>query len=568
MKALILSAGLGTRLRPYSDLTPKPMFSLAGQPLLDLHIRKLAAAGCRAAAVNTHHLNETLEGFIGRQRYAIPVRLYHEPELLGTGGAIRNLADFWDNEPFMVVNSDIFHEFDLEAIYAFHCGHPHPVTVVLWNDENFNSVRVDKHDCVTSFRRKPHGQIPADGRYLTFTGIQVLDKTVLDFIPAGRPCHSIDAYSQMMAAGHAVKAYRPRQGSWADLGTPGRYREMARKMTAGAGFAAAYGDMRAGHVRFERLAGDGSERLWYRLRSGPRSLIMCDHGLKESPAVAEVDAFIAIGNHLKKIGLPVPQIHFHDRFAGLVVLEDLGDRNLQAAVRASGSNTEIRGWYKQIITDLVEMSLNGIEGFDPAWAYQGSAYDRDLILERECRYFVDAFLQGFLNLTLEFEALRSEFEHLASEALQRSLVGLMHRDLQSRNIMLTGGRFYLIDFQAARSGPLQYDLASLLIDPYVELPEPLQADLLDHALDLVVDRCHADPVEFRLGYRYCALARNLQILGAFGFLSRARGKTFFEPYIEPAVRSLDRQLNRFGEDEFHQLRQLVTKRVLPRFRVD
>jgi aminoglycoside/choline kinase family phosphotransferase len=134
--------------------------------------------------------------------------------------------------------------------------------------------------------------------------------------------------------------------------------------------------------------------------------------------------------------------------------------------------------------------------------------------------------------------------------------------------MLTGGRFYLIDFQAARSGPLQYDLASLLLDPYVELPEPLQADLLDHALDLVVDRCHADPVEFRLGYRYCALARNLQILGAFGFLSRARGKTFFEPYIEPAVRSLDRQLNRFGEDEFHQLRQLVTERVLPRFRVD
>jgi aminoglycoside/choline kinase family phosphotransferase len=214
------------------------------------------------------------------------------------------------------------------------------------------------------------------------------------------------------------------------------------------------------------------------------------------------------------------------------------------------------------------MSLEGIKGFNPAWAYQGRAYDRDLILEKECRYFVNAFLQGYLDLTPAFETLRPEFEHLASEALQRALVGLMHRDLQSRNIMLAGNRFFLIDFQAARSGPLQYDLASLLIDPYVELPETLQADLLDHALERVVNRCHADPEDFRLGYRYCALARNLQVLGAFGFLSRVRGKTFFEPYIAPAVRSLARQLARFGGDEFKELRQLVTEQVLPRFRVD
>jgi aminoglycoside/choline kinase family phosphotransferase len=518
--------------------------------------------------VNTHHLNESIEDFIGRQRYAIPVHLYHEPELLGTGGAIKNLADFWEDEPFMVINSDIFHEFDLDAIFAFHCSHSHPVTVVLWNDENFNSVLIDQHDRVKSFRRRPFERISSGDRYLTFTGIQVLDRQVLDYIPADRPFDSIDAYSEMMGAGHAVKAYRPRQGSWADLGTPGRYREMARKKTAMAGFSAAYDDMKAADIGFERLAGDGSQRHWYRLRSGYRTLIMCDHGLKESPAVAEVDAFVAIGSHLKQLGLPVPQIHFHDRFAGLVVLEDLGDTSLQAAVLRSGSKTEIQGWYEQIITNLVEMSLKGIRGFNPDWAYQGGAYDRDLILEKECRYFVDAFLNGCLNLTMEFEALRSEFEHLASEALQRALVGLMHRDLQSRNIMVADNRFYLIDFQAARTGPLQYDLASLLLDPYVELPESLQAELFDHALDLVANRCDADPDDFRIGYRYCALSRNLQVLGAFGFLSRVRGKTFFEPYIAPAVRSLARRLARFGDDEFKQLRQLVAEQVLPRFRIE
>jgi aminoglycoside/choline kinase family phosphotransferase/GTP:adenosylcobinamide-phosphate guanylyltransferase len=565
MKALILSAGYGTRLRPYSDLTPKPMFTLAGQPLLDLHIRMLENTNCRAVAVNTHHLNESIEDFIGRQRYAIPVHLYHEPELLGTGGAIKNLADFWEDEPFMVINSDIFHEFDLDAIFAFHCSHSHPATVVLWNDANFNSVLVDKHDCVKSFRRRHLGRISSGDRYLTFTGIQVLDSEFLGYIPADRPFDSIDAYSEMMAAGHTVKSYRPRQGSWADLGTPGRYRLMARKMTAAAGFSTAYDDTEAAGIKFERLAGDGSQRHWYRLRSGHRTLIMCDHGLKEHPGVGEVDAFVAIGSHLKQLDLPVPQIHFHDRFAGLVVLDDLGDINLQTAVLQSDSNTEIQGWYRQIIADLIEMSAKAIEGFNFDWAYQGGAYDRDLILEKECRYFVDAFLNGYLDLTLEFEALRSEFEHLASETLQRALVGLMHRDLQSRNIMVADNRFYLIDFQAARAGPLQYDLASLLLDPYVELPESLQAELLDYALDLAVNRCDADPDDFRIGYRYCALSRNLQVLGAFGFLSRVRSKTFFEPYIAPAVRSLARRLARFGGDEFKELRQLVTGQVLPRF---
>ena len=96
MKALILSAGFGTRLRPYSNQTPKPMFTLAGRPLLDWHIRSLEALQCNAVAVNTHHLHEAIEDFVRSQNYSIPVHVCHEPDLLGTGGAIKNLSDFWD----------------------------------------------------------------------------------------------------------------------------------------------------------------------------------------------------------------------------------------------------------------------------------------------------------------------------------------------------------------------------------------------------------------------------------------------------------------------------------------
>lgn len=566
MKALILSAGLGTRLLPYSAVTPKPMFTLAGRPLLDLHIRMLADMGCEAIAVNTHHRHEAIEKFVERQSYPIPVSLHHEPLLLGTGGAIKNLADFWDDRPFMVINADIFHDFDLASIYEFHCRHPHPVSLVLWNDAAFNSVAVDQQHRVIALPGQPSKQLEPNRRLLTFTGIQVLDPLALDFMPAGRPSHSIDAYCAMMAAGHTIMAYQPEAGSWKDLGTPERYREAARTMAAKSGFAAAVPDIEPAPIAFDPLAGDGSDRNWFRLRCGGHTLILCDHGLRKQEAPAEVDAFVSIGNHLTKRRLPVPRIHFHDRFAGMVVLEDLGDRHLQTAVRHCSDTEQVRRWYRRIIADLIKLSQDGIRGFQTAWAYQSENYDSDLILEKECRYFVDAFLNGHLNLSVGYDLLEPEFESLAVGALEHACIGFMHRDLQSRNIMVRGDKFYFIDFQAGRRGPVQYDLASLLLDPYVDLPQSLQAGLLEDATGLMVRRCGIDPDRFRHSYRYCTLARNLQILGAFGFLYRVKGKSRFEAYIRPAVRSLHRLLTRMPVSEFRVLREIVVKRVVPLFK--
>ena len=176
---------------------------------------------------------------------------------------------------------------------------------------------------------------------------------------------------------------------------------------------------------------------------------------------------------------------------------------------------------------------------------------------------MEAFLNGHLNLAADFETLLPEFEHLAANALKHAQIGFMHRDMQSRNIMAAGKKFYFIDFQAGRRGPLQYDLASLLIDPYVALPEKLQADLLDHATKLAVRRYSVDPDNFRHSYRYCGLSRNLQILGAFGFLFRVKGKDQFKAYIKPAVDSLHRLLTQMPDSEFKTLRKIVLDRVMP-----
>ena len=123
MKAMILAAGYGTRLQPYTNHTPKPLFPIAGRPLLDAIIRRLQQAGCRAVIVNTHHLHQQIEDFIAGQHYSLEVYTRHEPQILGTGGAVKNVADFWDNQPFMVINADIIADIDLAKVYITHCRH-------------------------------------------------------------------------------------------------------------------------------------------------------------------------------------------------------------------------------------------------------------------------------------------------------------------------------------------------------------------------------------------------------------------------------------------------------------
>jgi aminoglycoside/choline kinase family phosphotransferase len=135
--------------------------------------------------------------------------------------------------------------------------------------------------------------------------------------------------------------------------------------------------------------------------------------------------------------------------------------------------------------------------------------------------------------------------------------GFMHRDFQSRNLMVKDSRIYAIDFQGGRIGPLQYDLASLLIDPYVDLSQSLQDRILDYCIQTLSARVSVEPVSFTSSYRYCRITRNLQILGAFGFLTRVKGKTAFDAYIPAALKMLNRSLSPFRESEFPRLTRIA-----------
>ncbi len=559
MKALILAAGFGTRLAPHTRTLPKALFPVAGIPVLEQMITRLKRAGCTGIAVNAHHMAHRIRSYLAENDFGLPVTLSHESEILGTGGAIRHLADYWDDDPFMVVNADIITDLDLADIYRHHRIHGAMVTLVMHDRVPFNQVWVDDRNRIAGFDRFSDMLAPDCHRKMAFTGIHVMDTGIIRQIPCDGFSDIISVYRQMLDKGEPIHAHVVRNHYWQDMGSPDRYRDAVMDAMAPEAFQAAFPDHHPANIHCQKLTGDGSDRSWYRLTANRHRLILADHGITTTLPGSEVNAFVRIGTHLNACGLPVPQIHTHDGFSGLVFLEDLGDCHLQQIVRQAPLSSSIESLYRKVVNTLLNLTIKAANGFDPGWTCQSRTYDRSLILDKECRYFVDAFLNDYLELAIAYDDLAPEFEHLAQCTIDHGVTGLIHRDFQSRNIMVRNGRHYLIDFQGARTGPIQYDLASLLIDPYAGLDQAIQQRLLDFTAEQAAAHLKSAPDQFIRGYLYCAVTRNLQMLGAFGFLSRIKQKRTFERWIPPAVSMLAGHIRAADHQAFPKLTAIAEK---------
>jgi aminoglycoside/choline kinase family phosphotransferase len=289
------------------------------------------------------------------------------------------------------------------------------------------------------------------------------------------------------------------------------------------------------------LAGDGSDRRFFRLPGEP-DLVLLYHPQHPGREVTENDSYFKIGRHLRAQGVPVPEIHVYCREEGWMLLEDVGDLSLAAAVAEASNDVQVLAWYRQALEILVRQQLDGKQGFVPAWCFDTPAVTRSFLMERECRYFVWAFLQKYLGLAVDEAQLLPDFERLLAGACPEEAPFFLHRDFQSKNLFVQGKRLRVLDFQGGRLGPLGYDLAALLIDPYVNLSPTRQEELLSLYQDLLEQRRSVDRQSFREQYDHLALCRNLQILGAFGFLTRVKGKSQFARYIPRAVAGLRRRL--------------------------
>jgi mannose-1-phosphate guanylyltransferase len=240
LTAVVLAAGLGTRLRPLSHQVPKPLFPILNRPLLGLILTQLEAAGFKRVAINTHHRAADLNLFVESQGpWNLEVFLSHEPVILGTGGGLRQLADFLGESPFLVINGDILTDLDLAAV-----SRTHPpdalATMILHDYPRFNNVWLDNSQRIIAFGAAPAG-ISATAP-LAYTGIQVVSPRIFSFLLPGKAVSIIDTYRQAIARGEQVIAAVRHGFYWQDIGTPQDYLEIHRRLLAGEmpGVAALY----------------------------------------------------------------------------------------------------------------------------------------------------------------------------------------------------------------------------------------------------------------------------------------------------------------------------------------
>jgi aminoglycoside/choline kinase family phosphotransferase len=311
------------------------------------------------------------------------------------------------------------------------------------------------------------------------------------------------------------------------------------------------------NIEIQPLLSDGSSRRFFRVFFNGNPLCLAVFpGENDEIGRAESRAAAAVGNHLTHVNVPVPAVMAFEPERGLILFEDLGDVRLHDNLRRN--QAQAQEFYPHVMKILASMQVSGAQGFDQSWCYDSPFYDQQVMLERESGYFYRAFWQDTL-FGQKIEGLDEEFGAFAELTAQYFEPLFLHRDFQSRNIMIKDGKIRIIDFQAGRLGPPGYDVASLLIDPYASLSDTRQDELFEIYLDEIKAISSLDGDTIRNSYPYLAIQRNLQIIGAFAFLSGRKRKVFFLPFILPSLISLHNRLAAPMFDSFPLLRKTVSE---------
>ena len=238
-KAFLLGAGLGTRLRPLTDLLPKPLVPLFHKPLIEWAMESCLAAGITDFAINTHHLPDKWtyaesedtsllagNGFSpkGGVWKNTPIHLFHEPVLLETGGGVKNIEPWAAGESVLVHNGDIFSSLPLEKLIAAHEASECPVTLALRSKGDATHIAIEG-DRVIDIRAKLG---ISEGTHV-FTGIYCFDPELFDLLPPGEKASVIPAFLELARQGR-LGAIVLDEGEWRDLGDHASYLAAHREM--------------------------------------------------------------------------------------------------------------------------------------------------------------------------------------------------------------------------------------------------------------------------------------------------------------------------------------------------
>lgn len=293
----------------------------------------------------------------------------------------------------------------------------------------------------------------------------------------------------------------------------------------------------AGAVReVTPLAGDASNRRYFRIHltgASPASLILMqlaepeafkqsEEAVSGAVQIAELP-FANILAHLSAFRLPVPALHYYDREAGLLYLEDFGDLTLmEACARAEASR--VVSLYKQAIDSLVVIQIDATAPANPACVAFHRQFDVPLLMW-EFDHFLEYGVSARRAVPMRPEdaaVVQNEFRKIAEVMAAQPHV-LVHRDYHSRNLMVDGNRIGIIDFQDALMGPAAYDVASLLRDAYIALDETLVDELIAYYLEALARRgLRLEPRAYRRVFDLTSMQRNLKAAGRFVYIDRVK----------------------------------------------
>jgi len=235
MKAMILAAGLGTRLRPLTDALPKPLLPIAGRPLIVWNLLLLRRHGISDVIINVHHLGHLIEQALGDgSPFGMRIAYSRESVILGTGGGLKQAEPFFGGEPFVVLNGDTLFDLNLGDLATVHRQSGAVATMAVRADpepERWGAVELNAMHQVV--RISGRGK-DSDGRIAKrmFAGVHLMHPQLLADVPAGLESSIIEAYVRAIQTGETIAGCEL-TGYWSDIGTPERYAQVQRDAEAG-----------------------------------------------------------------------------------------------------------------------------------------------------------------------------------------------------------------------------------------------------------------------------------------------------------------------------------------------
>jgi len=227
---MIFAAGLGERLRPITSRLPKALVPVAGRPMIDYPLALLRHYGIRDIVINLHHLGEQIEAYLGNgAAQGLSIVYSREDELLDTGGGLLKAKPYLQDDRFVVINTDVLIDLPLAALVDFHQRNRAAATLAVRPDpfaDQFGSMEVDESGRIERFLQvhRPNA-IPAAREKLMFTGVQILEPRIFDYMPPPDRQKKFgttkDTYPRMLTSGEPLYGFRF-DGYWQDLGTEQR----------------------------------------------------------------------------------------------------------------------------------------------------------------------------------------------------------------------------------------------------------------------------------------------------------------------------------------------------------